>query len=186
MGFCSNCGASLAEGNQFCVSCGTRVSSQAIAATVGGSAAVPPPPPPIEVTVSPGPLWHVGYATGQIGGPFTEDEVRSMIARQQIKITDSVVAHGGTNWVPITQSPFARLIVAQASVDRLASSTCPRCGAAMVVILRRSTASKVFFIVGLLTIWMFGFGIIFLIIGYIVGRNPIPGYECARCKYKAS
>jgi hypothetical protein len=40
-------------------------------------------------------------------------------------------------------------------------------------------------IIGLLTIWMFGFGVIFLILGYIVGRNPVPRYECPTCKYKA-
>jgi hypothetical protein len=38
---------------------------------------------------------------------------------------------------------------------------------------------------GFLTIWAFGFGLIFLIIGYIVGRNPVPRYECPLCKYKA-
>jgi hypothetical protein len=55
----------------------------------------------------------------------------------------------------------------------------------MVVILRRSGASKGWFILGFLTIWAFGFGLIFLIIGYIVGRNPVPRYECPLCKYKA-
>jgi hypothetical protein len=108
-----------------------------------------------------------------------------MIAKQQIKITDSVVVDGSLKWIPITQSPFASHVASQASIDRLASSTCPQCGAGMAVVLRRSGASKAFFIIGLLTIWMFGFGVIFLIIGYIVGRNPAPQYECPRCKYKA-
>src|ERR1035441_1100947 len=82
---------------------------------------------------------HVTFATGQTGGPFTEDAIRSMIARQQIKITDFVVLSGGSTWVPITQSPFARDIVTQASVDRLAASTCPRCGAAMAVVAKGSS-----------------------------------------------
>jgi hypothetical protein len=55
----------------------------------------------------------------------------------------------------------------------------------MAVVVRTSGAAKAFYILGFLTIWMFGFGVIFLIIGYIVGRNPSPGYECPRCKYKA-
>jgi predicted RNA-binding Zn-ribbon protein involved in translation (DUF1610 family) len=130
-------------------------------------------------------MWHITYATGQTGGPFTEDEIRAMIARQEIKITDSVVAQGGTTWLPITQSPFASLVVAQTTMDRMASSTCPQCGGLMVAVLRRSTASKVFFGIGILTIWMFGFGIIFIVLGYFTGRNPTPRYECPRCKYKA-
>jgi ribosomal protein S27AE len=178
MRFCSNCGANLAEHTKFCTKCG-RTTSQAMAATAGGGGST------IDVRRSPGPTWHVAYATGQTGGPFTEDEVIGMIARQQIKITDSISVQGSSTWLPITQSPFAHFVVAQTSMDRLASSTCPQCGAAMTVVLRRSGASKAFFITGLLTIWMFGFGIVFLIIGYIVGRNPTPRYECPRCKYKA-
>jgi hypothetical protein len=147
MSFCNNCGADLADGAKFCTKCGNV--SQAMAATVGATT--------IEVRPTPGPTWHVTFATGQTGGPYTEDEIIAMIFRQQIKITDAVVAHGGTVWVPITQSPFARHIVSQASIDRLAASTCPRCGGAMTVVLRRSGTSKAFLITGLLTIWMFGF-----------------------------
>jgi hypothetical protein len=176
MGYCPTCGANLSEDSNFCVTCGNQV-VKAMAATSGGRT--------IEVAASTAPTWWITYATGQTGGPYTEDDIRGMIARQQIKITDSVAANGSSLWVPITQSPFARFIVSQASIDRLAASTCPRCGGAMIVILRRSGTSKAFLITGILTIWMFGFGFIFLIIGYITGRNPSPRYECPRCKYKA-
>jgi predicted RNA-binding Zn-ribbon protein involved in translation (DUF1610 family) len=152
--------------------------SKAVAVAAAGSTT-------IERRQSPSPLWHVTYATGQTGGPFTEDEVRSLISRQQLKITDAVAVQGSSTWLPITQSPFAHFVVAQSSIDRLASSTCPQCGGAMAVVLRRSSASKALFIIGILRLWMFGFGIIFLIIGYIVGRKPSPRYECPRCKYKA-
>lgn len=175
MAFCPTCGSSMLDSVRFCASCGTEV-GKALAATADG---------PI-VDITPAPNWFVGYPTGQRNGPFTEDEVRSMIARQQIKITDSVAVQGSATWIPITQSPFAQLIVQQASFHRLASSTCPQCGAAMAVVVRRSSASKAFFILGLLTIWIFGFGVIFLIIGYIVGRNPTPRYECPRCGFKAN
>ena len=199
MAFCSNCGSSIPEGAAFCISCGNKATQAvasplqfAAAAAAGGSLPIPPPPRPspagagiVDVQAFQSPTWYVTFATGQTGGPFTEDEVRAMIARQQIKVTDSVVAQGGTAWVPITQSPFARFVVSQASMDRLASSTCPQCGSAMAVVVRTSGAAKAFYILGFLTIWMFGFGVIFLIIGYIVGRNPSPGYECPRCKYKA-
>ena len=178
MGSCTNCGSPLGEDVRFCGACGTAVPSKALAATVGGTT--------IEVQPPAATRWYVTYATGQRGGPFTEDVIQGMIARQELKITDSVVAEGGSTWIPVTQSPFARLIVSSASAARLASSTCPRCGGAMIVVLRRSGASKAWLITGLLTIWMFGFGVIFLIIGYIVGRNPVPRYECPLCKYKAT
>ena len=55
----------------------------------------------------------------------------------------------------------------------------------MTVILRRSGTSKAFIIFGALTLWAFGFGVILTIIGFILGRNPTPCYECPRCKYKA-
>ena len=111
MGTCPSCGSTLTEEARFCDNCGVALSSRAlIEAPKAGTIA--PPAPPVAT-------WHVTFATGQTGGPFTEDEIRSMIARQQIKITDSVVLSGGSTWVPITQSPFARFIVTQASVDRL-------------------------------------------------------------------
>jgi GYF domain 2 len=177
MAFCPSCGKNQAELAKFCVACGNSV-SQVMVAAAGSST--------IDVRPTTGPTWFVTYASGQTGGPFTEDEVRSMIARQQLKITDAVAVQGSSNWVPITQSPFAPSIAAQASMDRLASSTCPQCGGAMAVVLRTSGASKGLIITGLLTFWMFGFGIILIIIGYIVGRNPTPRYECPRCKYKSS
>jgi len=174
MAFCPTCGSTMLESARFCASCGTQ-SGKILAASASG--------PTVDVT--PAPTWFVTYATGQTGGPFTEDEVKGMIARQQLKITDSVAAAGSHTWVPVTQSPFASFVFAQTSMDRLASSTCPQCGGAMAVVLRRSGTSKAFFIIGLLTIWIFGFGIIFVILGYITGRNPTPRYECPRCKYKA-
>ena len=174
MAVCAKCGSGNADGASFCGACGSNAALVVAAATSG-----------LTVDLTPFPTWFVTYATGQSGGPFTEDEVKSMIARQQIKITDSVAAAGSRTWIPVTQSPFASVIVTQASIDRLASSTCPQCGAGMTVVLRRSTASKALFILGLLTIWIFGFGVIFLILGYIAGRNPSPRYECPRCKYKA-
>jgi hypothetical protein len=175
MGFCTNCGAVRSDTAQFCTTCGTAAPNSLLA----------PAPNVQTIEVRAPNLWHVTYATGQRGGPFTDDAIRGMIARQELKVTDSIVAQGGTTWIPITQSPFGSIIATQASINRLASSTCPRCGGAMVVILRRSGASKGWFILGFLTIWAFGFGLIFLIIGYIVGRNPVPRYECPLCKYKA-
>ncbi len=173
---CGNCGTELQETDKFCTKCGTTQTTNVVASRTK---------PVIEITPPPAAVWYVTYATGQRGGPFTEDVVRAMIARQEIKITDSVIAQGGTTWVPISQSPFASSIVHQATVNRLVSSTCPRCGGAMAVILRRSGASKAFIIIGLLSVWAAGVGFILIIIGYFLGRNPQPRFECPTCKYKA-
>jgi len=150
------------------------------------SPVVPPPPVRPSPVITQPPTWHVCFATGQTAGPFTEEEVRAMIARQQLKITDSVVVHGGSTWVPITQSPFAPFVAGQAQMDRLASSTCPRCGAGLAVVFRRSTASRVLILLGIMTLWIFGFGLVALIIGIVLGRDRIPGYECPRCRFRAS
>jgi predicted RNA-binding Zn-ribbon protein involved in translation (DUF1610 family) len=176
MSACTNCGAGILEGVRFCSTCGTPTTT---GITSNAEDKI------IEAKNYPAALWHITYATGQRGGPFTEDDIRGLIARQELKLTDSIIAEGGTTWVPITQSPFATFILRQASVNRLAASTCPRCGNAMAVILRRSSKSKLLLLCGFLTIWLFGFGVIFLILGYITGRNPSPRYECPHCKYRA-
>jgi hypothetical protein len=160
MGFCTSCGSTIAEEARFCDKCGIPVASKSIIGTAKANT--------IEVISPPTATWHVTFATGQTGGPFTEDAIRSMIARQQIKITDSVVLSGGSTWVPITQSPFAGHIVTQASVDRLAARTCPRCGAAMAVVLQRSKAGLVLIIIGLLTTSLFGIGVPIFVVGFIL------------------
>jgi predicted RNA-binding Zn-ribbon protein involved in translation (DUF1610 family) len=107
-----------------------------------------------------------------------------MISLQQIKITDSVVLSGGSTWVPITQSPFARYIVAQASVDRLAASTCPRCGAAMAVITKKSTMATVLILVGIISS-VFLIGVVFIIMGVMMRRKVKVAYQCPRCNYRS-
>lgn len=177
MSTCTSCGTELDEDAGFCGTCGTAVSTTALSEASQAKT--------IEVQPPSRTRWYVTYATGQRGGPFSEDQLHAMIARQEVKITDSILAEGGKTWIPITQSPFASSIANQANLSRLASSTCPRCGGAMAVVLRRSGASKAFLLGGVLTIWLFGFGLIFIIIGLIIGRNPKPRYECPTCKYKA-
>lgn len=178
MGFCTSCGSTTNDEARFCEKCGVVVVSKSIVETTQAKT--------IEVVAPSAATWHVTFATGQTGGPFTEDEIRSMIARQQIKITDSVIATGGATWVPITQSPFARYIVTQATVDRLAASTCPQCGAAMAVVLQRSKAGLVLVIIGLITTPLFGIGIPIFIVGFILrwGFKPKAKYQCPRCNYR--
>jgi predicted RNA-binding Zn-ribbon protein involved in translation (DUF1610 family) len=175
MGFCTSCGSTVSEGTRFCNKCGLSVASTSIVETANART--------IEVIAPPIATWHGTFATGQTGGPFTEDAIQSMIARQQIKITDSVIASGGSAWVPITQSPFARFIVTQASVDRLAASTCPRCGAAMAVVTKSSALATIFIIVGIFfTVALIGIPLI--IIGVMMRRKVRVAYQCPRCNYR--
>lgn len=179
MSFCTTCGSTIADETRFCEKCGISVASTAITETAQAKT--------IEVIVPTVATWFVTFATGQTGGPFTEDEIKGMIARQEIKITDSVVLSGGSAWVPITQSPFGRDIVAQASVDRLAASTCPRCGAAMAVVFQRSKVGFVLIIIGLLTTPLFGIGVPIFVVGFILrwGFKGKANYQCPRCNHKA-
>ena len=178
MGFCKSCGSTISDESRFCAKCGIPVDAMSIVETAKTNM--------IEAIASPAATWYVTFATGQTGGPFTEDEIKSMIARQEIKITDSVVLSGGSPWVPITQSPFAGHIVTQATVDRLAASTCPRCGAAMAVVLQRSKAGLVLIIIGLLTTPLFGIGVPIFAVGFILrwGFKGKAKYQCARCNYR--
>lgn len=165
----------VADGTQFCSKCGVAVPSKAVAEVAK--------PKTIEVMAPSVATWYVTFATGQRGGPFTEDAIQSMIAQQQIKITDSVAAAGGSTWVPITQSPFARHIVAQASVDRLAASTCPRCGAAMAVVTKNSALATFLIIIGIFfTIAIIGIPLI--IIGIMMRKKVRVRYQCPRCNYR--
>src|ERR1700683_706356 len=102
MGLCTNCGAGVLESTRFCSTCGTAIASSLVPQRDGGQI--------IEVQTPSSGLWHVTYATGQRGGPFTENDIRGMIARQELKVTDSIVAQGGNTGVPITQRPFACVV----------------------------------------------------------------------------
>ncbi len=175
MSVCTSCGSTIAEESRFCENCGIPVASKSIIETAKVNT--------IEVIAPPAATWHVTFATGQTGGPFTEDAIRSMIARQQIKITDSVVLSGGSTWAPITQSPFARYIVAQASVDRLAASTCPRCGAAMAVVTKKSAMATILILVGIISS-IFLIGVVLIIIGVTMRRRVKVAYQCPRCNYR--
>jgi hypothetical protein len=174
---CENCGSSLAEEVRFCTGCGTAVPSKVLAGAAPGQI--------VEVQTQPRPLWYVTFASGQRGGPFDEQHVKGMIARQEIKITDSVITDGGTTWVPVTQSPFARFIVSQAGIDRLAASTCPRCGAAMFVTRKVPVLAFVFIAIGIFTA-IFIVGVIFLVIGWTMRAKAPYVYQCPRCKYRSA
>lgn len=171
MSFCTTCGASLQTSAQFCTGCGGKVE------TVGAEQ--------IQGAAITDGLYYIAYGTGQTVGPLTCDAVKSLIAEQKIKVSDSIRRDGSDPWMPIVQSEFAPLIAQQANMVRLAASTCPGCGAGMAVVIKRSKAGLVLIIVGLLTTPLFGIGIPIFVVGFILrwGRKGQAAYQCPRCNY---
>jgi hypothetical protein len=170
MGFCINCGTPVPEMAQFCTNCGTKTSTATVAQNQPGGLDA---------------LYYVAYATGQTGGPFTEEAVRNLITQQQVKVTDSIRPNTSDAWMPMVRSKFAPLVAQQANLDRLAVSTCPRCAAGMVVVIKRSKAGLVLVILGLALTPLFGLGIPIFIVGFIMrwGGKGQAAYRCPNCNY---
>lgn len=171
MSFCTACGSEKLDSAQFCTNCG--------ASTAVAMSKLPEP------TASQS-LWYVTVA-GQSTGPLNEDAVRAMVLQQQIGPVDGVRAEGCEIWVPVTQSKFAPLVAQQTNLNRLTASTCPRCGAAMAVVIRRSTLGLVLVVLGICLTPLFGLGIPIFIVGYIMrfsGKGQA-AYQCPRCNYSS-
>lgn len=172
---CLKCNSAVNAGTQFCSSCGNNLTATPAVALITTAQQQSLAPPPV--------LYHVGYATGQVRGPLTHEAVLALIARQEIKITDSIAVDRSNSWTPITQSPFATFVAGQASIDRLASSTCPRCGSAMAVVLRKPRIGYVLLAIGIFTSVAL-IGIPLLIAGFIMLRKTKAAYQCPRCNFK--
>jgi predicted RNA-binding Zn-ribbon protein involved in translation (DUF1610 family) len=85
-------------------------------------------------------------------------------------------------WTPITRSEFGPAVTQQAGLERLASSSCPRCGAGMAVVSKRSTFGMVLIIIGVFTtIAVIGFFLI--LVGYLMRKKVKVSYQCPRCNY---
>src|SRR5579872_127438 len=171
---CTTCGGALAEGTSHCSTCGTMETALAL-----------PPPPPLVPFAIPEIRYYVTWAHGERGGPFTEDTIKLLIAQQRLKITDAVQAEGATQWIPIAQSKFASLVAQRATITRLASSTCPMCGANMAVVIKRSGLGLAPVILGIVLTPVCGIGIPLWIVGYTMrwGGKGKAAYRCPRCQY---
>ncbi len=174
MAFCSKCGASITDDANVCVYCG-KVAEQIAAAASARVQVMAPQPPPA--------MWYVTSLGGRRGGPYTHEQVVGMIARQQIRINDAVLPAGGTVWMPITQSPFAPHVAAQTNLNRLASSTCPLCGAALVPVVRSYSSGTTLIIMGILFAPLL-IGIALIIVGIVMNSKARRvRYQCPRCGY---
>jgi len=181
MASCTNCRSLIPESAEFCTACGTKISIESPA----NSTALQEPSN--LSPVAPQILYHIANATGQSMGPFNEDVIRSLIVQQRVTIKDSVRPAGGSNWIPITQSKFAHLVAGQATLNRLGASTCPACGAGLVVQIKRPGLGLVLIIIGVCLTPLFGIGIPIWIVGVIIrfGGKGKAVYRCARCNYSS-
>jgi len=65
-------------------------------------------------------------------GPFDSDTVRKMIQKGQISHTDYIRGRNEFSWTPLLNSEFSKEMAERVNTQRLTSTTCPRCGGALV------------------------------------------------------
>jgi len=179
MASCTQCKAAIPDETKFCAKCGASTETTL----------VPPPPPPMLLPgrATPEQRYFVTWGAGERGGPFSEDEIKLLISQQRLKITDAIIAEGASQWMPISQSKFASFVIQHAQITRLASSTCPMCGAAMAVILKRSSLGLTLIIAGVVLTPLCGLGIPLWIVGYSMrfGKKGTAAYRCPRCNHES-
>ncbi len=181
MASCTQCKSTITDEAKFCTTCGASAETTLV---------IPPSPPdsmPLPGKATPEQRYLVTWGTGELGGPFSEDEIKLLITQQRLKITDAVMAEGASQWISIGQSKFAAFATQHAQVARLASSTCPMCGAAMAVIIKRSGLGLALIVAGVLLTPLCGLGIPVWIAGYSMrfGGKGTAAYRCPRCNHES-
>lgn len=181
MAFCRTCGSVIPESALFCTGCGAGIVSETPSDSVTLTA------PPSQISAAPEMLYYVANSMGQSMGPFNEEVVRSLIAQQRVTIKDSVRIDGASGWIPVTQSKFASLVAQQTGMNRLATSTCPTCGAGLVVQIKRSGFGLALIIIGFCLTPFFGIGIPIWVVGMVIrwGGKGKAFYRCARCNFSS-
>ncbi len=175
---CTHCGASNEEGSQYCVRCGTptKVSSTALS-----------PPLPVAVAVPVGEEYYVQHSADQCKyGPLRPEDVATWVRQGRLSVQDMVQALGSSNWVPMLESKLRPHVVVGAHDNRLVASTCPNCGAGLVVQIKRSGFGLFLIILGIILTPAI-IGIPVFIVGYVIrwsGKGKA-FYRCARCNYSS-
>jgi hypothetical protein len=177
---CTRCDSSQADDSVFCQSCGAKM-------RVGEATESKPPStyqgsPPLEG------VFRVHSAvSGVVSGPYTEPVLRQYISQGAVSIVDSLWDPDAQQWVMISRSRFAPLASAAASYVRIATTTCPQCGTALVPTAKRSTAGLVLIIVGVLLTPAFGIGVPIWVVGFAMrfGGKGTLRLRCPRCQYIA-
>ena len=138
---------------------------------------------------SAGPNYYVLHAvTKQTSGPLSEETIQDWISQKRITLQDSVTRQGEQHWTPILQSPFGTRIADQANLDRLAATTCPRCGSAMVARIKQSGTGLALILIGIALTPLF-IGIPIFIVGMVMrhgGKGGKAYFSCPICSYSTS
>jgi len=93
--------------------------------------------------------YHVLRATTkEVLGPLSESRVKDRINEKRITASDSITSTGNQKWIPILQSPFSKQLVDQMNIERVAATTCPRRGSAMVGVVKGSQTGLLLIIIG--------------------------------------
>jgi hypothetical protein len=86
---------------------------------------------------------------------------------------------------PIYRPNQAAMGVAAEVHHRITSTTCPRCGAGMAVVIRRSGLGLALIVIGLLTTPLFCIGVPIFAVGFVMrfsGKGRAV-YQCPGCNY---
>jgi len=175
---CANCGANNPQDSRYCQKCGKQLDSTASLATVA---------PPVQVlTANPvGAEYYVLHRADQRKvGPLRPEDVATLVRAGQLSVHDDVQEAGGNGWTPMLQSNLRGRVLEGAHDARLVSSSCPHCGAGLVVQIKRSGFGLFLVILGIvLTPALLGIPI--FIVGYVIrwGGKGKAVYRCARCNY---
>lgn len=164
MSSCSKCGAETKDNALFCVGCGQ------------------------SLQIAKPEYYVLQSVNGEVWGPMGESAVKEWITQKRITSSASIAMTGDAGWVSILRSQFSQLVVDQMNVERLAASTCPRCGAGMVALAKSSQLGLWLIIIGVVLTPVFCIGTFLWVWGMIL-RHGIRGQtylQCPRCKYSTS
>jgi ribosomal protein L37AE/L43A len=123
-------------------------------------------------------------ATRTTLGPMPDTAVREWINSNHLSQRDMITRAGEDRWVPILNSEFSQHMLEKINLERLSSTTCPRCNSALVAVVGRSGAGLWLIIAGVvltpliigIPIWAVGFYLRF-------GGKGTTRWTCPRCGY---
>lgn len=163
-----------------CPSCGTEYEGDAKECPACEGAGHSADPEAIET-------FHV-YITSKKSdlGPFDSDTVRKMIQKGQVSHADFVRRRNESSWTPLLESDFSKEMIERVNTQRLASTTCPRCGGTLVAKAKYPVGALILVASGIVLTPCFFVGIPLWIVGWIwMIKSKGTHFVCPKCKYSA-
>lgn len=121
--------------------------------------------------------------TKQTLGPVETASVKQWIKERMINHDDSICKEGEENWLKIIDSDFKDEIIEKMNIDRISATTCPKCGSAMVAIVKNSPLGIWLTVIGVILIpacigipiWAWGM--------FELSKGKLTFFNCPNCKY---